>query len=118
MTTANDMHDTDTSIGGFGTVDEKGRFSLTKPVRGALGVSPGSSVAYVMLDGALLLIPQDQHLAELMDSAAQALSAAGLTVQDFLDDLPAVRADIFNDAYGEEFLREMESLQGQLQGDE
>lgn len=116
MKTASDTHGAETAIGGFGTVDEKGRISLTKPVRGALGVSPGSSVAYMVVDGALLLIPQDQHLAELMDSAALALSTAGLTVQDFVDGLPAARAEVFDETYGDDFLREMEALRDELRG--
>lgn len=117
MTSVDSAHEFDSLSGGFATVDEKGRVSLPKTVRGALGVTAGSSVAYVVLDGALLLIPQDQHLAELMDSAAQVLSAAGLTVQDFLDDLPAVRAEVFKEAYGEEFLREMEALRAELRSE-
>lgn len=45
-------------IGGFATVDDKGRISLSKPVRAALGVEAGSSMAYIVLDGALLLTPR------------------------------------------------------------
>ena len=101
-------------IGGFGTVDEKGRLSLSKPVRGALGVAAGSSVAYFVLDGALLVIPQDEHLSALMDRAQQALAAASMTAQDLLGELPAARAEVVTGAYGAEFLRELERLRAQL----
>jgi bifunctional DNA-binding transcriptional regulator/antitoxin component of YhaV-PrlF toxin-antitoxin module len=101
-------------IGGFATVDEKGRVSLSKSVRGALGVEAGSSVAYLVLDGVLLLIPQDEHLAALMDHAAEALAAAGMTGQDMLDELPAARAEVVTEAYGADFLRELERLRAQL----
>lgn len=96
--------------GGFGTVDEKGRVSLPKSVRGALGVQPGSSVAYVVLDHALLLVPQDDHLAAMMQRAAEALATAGITAQDLLDDLPQARAEVVAEAYSAEFLRELERL--------
>ncbi len=95
---------------GFGTIDEKGRMSLPKPVRSALGIEPGSSVAYVLLDSALLLIPQDTHLAELMQRGADALATAGLTTQDLLDELPTARAEVVAESYSAEFLRELEGL--------
>lgn len=101
-------------MGGFSTVDEKGRVSLPKPVREALGVHAGSTVAYLVLDGALVVIPQDTHLSALMDRAQQALAAAGMTVQDLLDALPAAQAEVVTEAYGAEFLSEMERLRTQV----
>jgi AbrB family looped-hinge helix DNA binding protein len=99
--------------GGFGTVDEKGRISLPKSVRGALGIESGSAVAYIVLDGVLMVVPQDEHLAALMERAAQALAAAGVTAGDLLEELPAARAEVVTEAYGAEFLREMEQLKAQ-----
>lgn len=55
-----------------------------------------------------MLIPQDDHLAELMDRAAQSLSAAGITVRDLLDDLEQSRADVMLEAYGAEFMADLE----------
>ncbi|HST86837.1 MAG TPA: AbrB/MazE/SpoVT family DNA-binding domain-containing protein [Ktedonobacterales bacterium] len=102
-------------MGGFGIIDEKGRLSLSKPVRNALGVQAGSSVAFIVLDHALLLIPQDAHLAALMERGAAALSAAGLTVQDVLDELPAARAEVMREAYSTEFLEELDQLHAAAQ---
>ena len=93
------------STAGFGTVDDKGRITRSRAVRGALGIKPGSSLAYVVLDGMLLLVPQDEHLAEMMESASQALAHAGLTELDLLDELPAARAEVVSEAYGTNFLR-------------
>jgi hypothetical protein len=100
--------------GGFGIVDEKGRISLSKPARGALGIEAGSTVALLILDGALLVVPQDEHLAALWRQGQQALSAAGLTASDFLDELPAAHAEVVREAYGDEFLREMERMRAAL----
>ncbi len=47
----------ETPSSGFSVIDEKGRLSLARSVRNALGIKPGSRVAYVVLDGALLIIP-------------------------------------------------------------
>lgn len=93
---------------GFSVIDEKGRISLPKRLRQLLGAEPGSSIAYIALDHALLLIPQDAHLAFLQQRAHEALARGGLTVQDFLDDLPQARTTVASEAYGEEFLRDLE----------
>jgi AbrB family looped-hinge helix DNA binding protein len=100
--------------GGFLTVDDKGRVSLPKPVRGALDLQPGSSVAYVLVDGMLLLLPQDDQLVDLMQRAERALAASGLTVDDFLAELPNARAEVVAETYSAEFLREMAELHEQL----
>lgn len=115
MSTAKSHADVEESVNaGFGTVDDKGRVSLPKPVRQALGVAAGSSVAYVMLDHALLLIPQDAHLATLLEHATQALAAAGLSAHDLVAELPAARADIMAETYSADFLRELEQLHAAL----
>jgi bifunctional DNA-binding transcriptional regulator/antitoxin component of YhaV-PrlF toxin-antitoxin module len=97
---------------GFSVIDEKGRISLPKRLRQLLGAEPGSSIAYIALDHALLLIPQDAHLASLQQHAQEALARGGLTVENLLDDLPQVRASVASETYGEEFLRELERRYG------
>ena len=60
-----------------------------------------------MVNGGLLLIPQDEHLATLLDHAAGVLEGAGLTTQDLLDELPAARAAVVEELYGAEFMGEL-----------
>lgn len=98
------------AAGVLGTVDEKGRIALAKPFRQALGLRTGSAVAQVLLEGALVLVPQDEHLTELARSAQEALTAGGLTVQGLLDELPAARAAVVEEAYGSAFLAEVARL--------
>jgi AbrB family looped-hinge helix DNA binding protein len=95
---------------GFSTVDEKGRIALPKAVRSALGVRAGSSLAYIVLDDAVLFIPQDAHLAELQQQAIQTLTEAGLTVEDLLDQLPQARDAVTREAYSPEFLAKLRKL--------
>ncbi len=92
---------------GFAVLDSKGRLSLSKPVRQALGMRPGSTLAYVVVNDGLLLIPQDEHLAALLDHAAGVLEGAGLTAQDLLDEIPAARAAVVEELYGAEFMGEL-----------
>ncbi len=98
-------------------LDEKGRLGLGKAVRQALVIRPGSALAYVLLDDALLLIPQDEQLAILMAQAAAALAAAGVTTQDLLDDLPAARSAVMRDAYGDAFMDALAREHAALHGD-
>jgi hypothetical protein len=101
----------DAPAGVLGTVDEKGRIALAKPFRQALGLHAGSAVAQVLLQGAVVLVPQDEHLAVLARGAEEALAAGDLTVQDILDELPAARAAVVEEAYGPAFLAEIARLQ-------
>jgi bifunctional DNA-binding transcriptional regulator/antitoxin component of YhaV-PrlF toxin-antitoxin module len=103
-------------VTGFGVVDAKGRFSLSKQVREALGIEPGSVLAYVVMDNTLLLLPQDAYVASLLERAARVVEEAGLTAQDFLDELPAVRAQVVRKLYGEEFMSDLERRYGAMVG--
>lgn len=105
-------------VAGFGVVDAKGRISLSKDVREALGIEPGSLLAYAVIDNTVLLIPQDAHVAALLEHAARVVEEAGLTAQDFLDELPAVRAQVVRKLYGEEFMSDLEQRYGALVGSE
>ena len=98
-------------------LDEKGRLGLGKAVRQALAVQPGSALGYVLLDDALLLIPQDEQLATLMARAAAALAAAGVTTQDLLDELPATRSAVMREAYGDAFMDALARKHAALHGD-
>ncbi|HEY7834989.1 MAG TPA: hypothetical protein VIG30_15545 [Ktedonobacterales bacterium] len=60
---------------------------------------------------------EDEHLTVLFERAALALALSGLTAQDFLDDLPAARAEVVTEAYPAEFLRELERLQAIFHAD-
>ncbi len=64
-------------------------------------------MAYVKVGEAVMLIP---HLADLMEAATQTLERAGISVQDMLDDLPAVRAEVVEEHYGRDFLDELKAM--------
>ena len=99
-------HARDETTSGFAVLDDKGRLPVAKALRDALGLKPGSSVAYVLIDGLLLIIPQDEQLARMTARAAATLAKAGLTTQDLLDDIPVARADVVRELYGDAFMEE------------
>ena len=101
-------HTKDKATAGFAVLDDKGRLPVAKALRDALGLKAGSSVAYVLIDGMLLVIPQDKHLAQMAEQAAATLARAGLTTRDLLDDIPAARAEVVREIYGDAFMEELE----------
>jgi hypothetical protein len=54
-----------------------------------------------MVKGRLVIYPQDQELLRLAEDAAAVVEVAGLTTQDLLDELPAVREQVTRTAYGD-----------------
>jgi len=98
------------TIAGFAEVDSKGRFSLAKQLRQSLGVESGSTIAWVKVGDAVLLVPQDKHLAHLMDAAARVIDDGGISVEDMLATLPETRAQVVAEQYGEDFLDELERV--------
>jgi AbrB family looped-hinge helix DNA binding protein len=106
----------DDGLAGFATVDDRGRVALSKAARHALNLRAGSSLAYVVVDGTIVLIPQDEHLARLSEHAAQILENAGLTVEDLLAELPAVREEILREDYGDEFVDELTRRHAAVRG--
>lgn len=106
----------DDGIMGFATVDDRGRIALSKATRQALGLRAGSSLAYIVSNGTIMLLPQDEHLVQLSEHAAQILERAGLTVDDLLDELPAAREEIMREEYGDAFMDALEREHAMLRG--
>lgn len=100
---------TDANVG-YAQLDDKGRFSLGKPLRQALGLAAGSTVAYVKVGEAVLLIPQDAHLAEMMGAAMRALENAHISVDDLLATLPQARDEVVIAHYGDAFMSTLERV--------
>jgi len=92
---------------GFAVLDNKGRLTLPKVVRSALHFEAGSTVAYVVAGNSLLVVPQDAQLAALMEKASHSVAAAGLTAQDFIDELPAVREELLRERYSADFVAQV-----------
>jgi bifunctional DNA-binding transcriptional regulator/antitoxin component of YhaV-PrlF toxin-antitoxin module len=93
---------------GYTQLDDKGRLSISKPVRLALGLHAGSTVAYVKLAHGLMIIPQDEHLAGLMAAAAKVFEDARISVDDVLAELPEARAEVVAEHYGADVLARLE----------
>jgi hypothetical protein len=51
---------------------------------------------------------EDPQMAAAADAALRSLDAAGITVQDLLDELPAARAEVLRRAYSPAFLQDLD----------
>jgi hypothetical protein len=60
---------------------------------------------------------EDPSLALLQRRTQEALARSGLTVEDFLNALPQARATVVVEAYGENFLHELERRYGVASSD-
>lgn len=94
----------------YGQLDSKGRVPLGKPMQDALGLGAGSSVAFVKIGDALVVVPQDKHLEKLASAALRALDNARISVGELLEDLPAARDEVVTAHYGAEFLADLERV--------
>jgi hypothetical protein len=56
----------------------------------------------------LLLIPQDAHLAQLLEAATAAFERAGISVDEMLAELPQVHEEIGTAHYGAGFWDELQ----------
>lgn len=95
------------AIAGFTHADERGRVSLGKPLR-ELGIDASTPLAYVKVGDGLLLVPQDAHLATLMEAMQRVFEEARLTPDVMVADLDAARAEVVEEHYGVEFMEALE----------
>jgi len=59
------------------------------------------------VDDVLSQVPRDNGVMSAIDRAAAVLEQAGMTVDDLLDDLPAIRNEVVRKMYGDEFMDEL-----------
>lgn len=96
-----------TPMAGYTQLDGKGRLTLGKSIREALHLEAGSTLAWLMVGDAVMLVPADAHLAELMDAAATAFENAHLNLDNLEEELTSIREEIVTEHYGPSFFHEL-----------
>ncbi|MGH2344062.1 MAG: AbrB/MazE/SpoVT family DNA-binding domain-containing protein [Chloroflexota bacterium] len=91
-------------VAGYTQLDEKGRLTLGKPLRTALDLKAGSTLAWLKMGDAIMLVRVDTHLAGLMSDAAQVFANAHLTLDRLDEELVIIREETTADHYGPDFL--------------
>ncbi|MGH2409210.1 MAG: AbrB/MazE/SpoVT family DNA-binding domain-containing protein [Chloroflexota bacterium] len=91
-------------VTGYTQLDGKGRLTLGKPLRHALHLKAGSTLAWLNMGDAIMLVPVDTHLAGLMADAAEAFANAHLTLDQLDEELALIREEVATEHYGADFL--------------
>ena len=97
---------------GYAHLDDKGRLTLGKAIRQALHLEAGSTVALVTVGEAVLLLPQDAHLVEIMEAARAAFERAHLSLNGIDAELEAIRDEVVREHYGAGFFEELQRTAG------
>lgn len=90
-------------VTGYTQIDEKGRLTLGKPLRQALQLGAGSTLAWLNMGEAIMLVPVDAQLAGLMADAAEAYANAHLTLDHLDEELAIIREEVVTEHYGPDF---------------
>ena len=89
---------------GYTQLDEKGRLTLGKPLRQALHLGAGATLAWLNMGEAIMLIPVDAQLAGLMADAAKVFAGAHPTLDHLDEELAIIREEVVAGHYGPDFL--------------
>jgi hypothetical protein len=74
--------------------------TLPEAFKAALGLEGGGTCTVVHLDGMVVLIPRSLVSPEALDEMRQALSTAGVTLEDLLAGLADIRTQMLHERYG------------------
>lgn len=96
-----------TPMAGYTQLDGKGRLTLGKSIREALHLEAGSTLAWLMVGDAVMFVPADVHLAELMEAAATAFENAHLNLDDLDEELASIREAVVTEHYGPDFFQDL-----------
>jgi hypothetical protein len=91
-------------------VDERGRMLLPAGVQSWMGARPGSAWRFIPLDGAALVVREDEAFERLAAIARTSMADAGITVEDVISKLPAARDETVLAVYGEEMVAKLRAV--------
>lgn len=80
-------------------VRQRGQFTIPQKIRELLSIEEGDSLTVLMVGDAILLTPKTIRTQGLAEKIADMLDADGISLADLLQDLPQIRADIYQERY-------------------
>ena len=79
-------------------VTSKGQITIPKAVRERLNIAEGDKIAFIEKDGNIVITKSSViALREFLDSMSAEAKAKGITEQDMLSELEAVREEMWNE---------------------
>jgi bifunctional DNA-binding transcriptional regulator/antitoxin component of YhaV-PrlF toxin-antitoxin module len=94
-----------TPMAGYTQLDGKGRLTLGKSIRDTLHLDAGSTLAWLRVEDAVMLVPVDAHLADRMNAAAAVFENAHLNLDDLDEELTRIREEVVEEHYGPDFFQ-------------
>jgi AbrB family looped-hinge helix DNA binding protein len=82
-------------------IGEKGQLTVPKQYREDLGLDAGAPFAVLRMGNGLLLIPEQRRFEQLCEQIGSALTAAGISPQQIVEELPSIREQIYQERYGD-----------------
>ncbi len=86
----------------FVRVEQAGEIAIPRTLLQSMSVTEGDTLTMLALGDMLVITSRVLYMPELTSKLAAVIDARGLTLDDMLDELPAIRAELFRERYGRE----------------
>ncbi len=83
------------------TPGEKGKISVPKEIRDALGLESGAPPAALWIGSGLLLLPEQECFRNLCNRIADDLESSGVSPEEVVSNLPEAREAVFERVFPE-----------------
>lgn len=97
-------------------LDREGRIALPPSLRDQLGWAAGTGLSCIRLGDGVLLLPSGSDAADMVRQGAWSLDEPSLPLQDILDNLPNTRREIMIEAYGKDYVEDLERRYADILG--
>ena len=77
------------------TLSSKGQITLSSNARQHLGLEKGATIMELVVGNCVILLPENRILSEAMKGAREALSQAGVTVDDLQSEIERLKEERF-----------------------
>jgi bifunctional DNA-binding transcriptional regulator/antitoxin component of YhaV-PrlF toxin-antitoxin module len=77
------------------TLSSKGQITLSSNARKQLGLEKGTTIMELVVGNCVILLPENRILSEAMKGAREALSRAGVTVEELQDEIERLKEERF-----------------------
>lgn len=81
-------------------VRQRGQVTIPGQLREALSIKDGDTLTVIQVGANFFVSPKPLRTPELSNRIADIMEQEGVTLADLLEDLPAIREEIFHERYG------------------
>jgi bifunctional DNA-binding transcriptional regulator/antitoxin component of YhaV-PrlF toxin-antitoxin module len=81
------------------TMTSKGQVTISARARKSLGLDQGDTLIEIMVGNCIVLLPQNQILAETARQAQEAIKRAGVTAEEIIQEAARAREELVAEQY-------------------